>query len=48
MQNFIITITYKDGAVEKIPAHCTIEQISKAVEAYKSMSSVKSVVLQYK
>jgi len=48
MQNFIITITYTDGAVEKIPAHCTIEQITKAVEAYKPMSSVKTVVLQYK
>ena len=48
MQAFIITITYTDGAVEKIPAHCTIEQISKAVEAYKAVPSVKTVVLQYK
>jgi hypothetical protein len=48
MKNFIITITYKDGTVEKIPAHCTIEQISKAVEAYKTVPSVKTVVLQYK
>ena len=48
MQNFVITITYTNGTVEKIPAHCTIEQISKAVEAYKTASSVKTVVLQYK
>jgi hypothetical protein len=48
MQNFIITITYKDGTVEKIPAHCTIEQISKAVEAYKTIPSVEAVTLQYK
>ena len=48
MQNFIITITYTDGAVEKIPAHCTIEQISQAVEAYKSAPSVEAVTLQYK
>ena len=48
MQNFIIVITYKDSTVEKIPAHCTIEQIAKAVEAYKTAPSVKTVVLQYK
>ena len=48
MQNFIITITYTNGTVEKIPAHCTIEQISRAVEAYKAVPSVKTVALQYK
>ena len=48
MQNFVITITYTNGTVEKIPAHCTIEQIEKAVEAYKTVPSVKTVVLQYK
>ena len=48
MQNFIIIITYKDGTVEKIPAHCTIEQISKAVEAYRLLADVETVILQYK
>ena len=48
MQNFIIKLTYKDGTVEKIPAYCTIEQISRAVEAYKAVPSVETVALQYK
>ena len=48
MQDFIIIITYKDGTVEKIPAHCTIELVSKAVEAYRLLAEVKNVVLQYK
>ena len=48
MQNFVITITYTNGTVEKIPAHCTIELVSKAVEAYRLLAEVKNVVLQYK
>ena len=48
MQAFTITIKYTDGTVEKIPAHCTIEQISQAVEAYKLVPSVEAVTLQYK
>ena len=48
MQNFIITITHKDGNVEKIPAHCTIEQVTQAVEAYRLLADVETVILQYK
>ena len=46
--NFIITITYTDGIVEKIPAHCTIEQADWAVEAYRLLACVESVDLSYK
>jgi hypothetical protein len=46
--NFIIAITYTDGTVEKIPAHCTIEQINWAVEAYRLLADVESVALSYK
>ena len=48
MQDFIITITYTDGTVDRIPAHCTIEQVTKAMEAYRLFAKAKSVVLQYK
>ncbi len=48
MKNFMITIAYKDGAVEKIPAHCTIEQATQVVEAYRLLADVESVVLSYK
>ena len=48
MQNFIIIITYKDGDVEKQHLRGTIEQASKAMEAYRLFAEVKSVVLQYK
>ena len=48
MQNFIIVITYKDGTIENIPAYCTIEQASQAVQAYSAMSTVESVYLKYK
>ena len=48
MQNFIITITYADGTVKKIPAHCTIEQVTQAVEAYRLLADVESVELRYK
>ena len=46
--NFIITITYTDGTVQKIPAHCTIEQINWAVESYRLLANVETVILQYK
>ena len=48
MQNLIIIITYTNGNVEKIPAHCTIEQINWAVEAYRLLADVETVILQYK
>ena len=48
MQNFIITITYTDSTVKKIPAHCTVEQVTQAVEAYRLLADVESVVLSYK
>ena len=48
MQAFIIVITYKDGNVKNIHTYCTIEQASKAVEAYKTVPSIESVVLRYK
>jgi len=48
MKNFIIVITYKDGTVENIPAYCTIEQVSKAVQAYSVVSKIESVYLEYK
>ena len=48
MQNFIIVITYKDGNVKNIYTYCTIEQASKAVEAYKTVPSIESVDLRYK
>ena len=47
MQAFTITIKYTDGTVEKIPAHCTIEQISQAVEAYRLLTDAETVVFQY-
>jgi hypothetical protein len=48
MQNFIITITYTGGTVEKIPTHCTIYQVTLAVEAYRLLADAESVVLSYK
>jgi len=48
MKNFIIVITYKDGTVEKIPAYCTIDQVSQAIQAYSFVSTVQSVYLKYK
>ena len=48
MENFIITITYTDSTVKKIPAHCTIEQVTQAVEAYRLLADVESVELRYK
>ena len=48
MKNFVIVITYKDSTVENIPAYCTIEQVSRAVQAYSVVSTIESVYLKYK
>ena len=47
MQNFRITITYKDGQVEYQHLHGTIEEASKTMDIYKRFSEVKNVVLEY-
>ena len=48
MKNFVIIITYNDNTVKNQYFYGTIEQASKAVEAYRAVPSVKTVILQYK
>jgi hypothetical protein len=48
MKNFILVITYKDGTVRRQQLFGTIEQASAAIQGYALVSTIKSVILQYK